>query len=109
MNYLHLLNKNGYNKNILLRLVNNIYLIEILRMKLNVGDVLFESMSDNIGTITNIFNHPDGKIVKIRWRMAGHLPHDTEHSYKRVLRCVKNGQYELTPKVPTNNETESGN
>ena len=105
MNYLHLLNKNGYNKNILLRLVNNIYLIEILRMKLNVGDVLFESMSDNIGTITNIFNHPDGKIVKIRWRMAGHLPHDTEHSYKRVLRCVKNGQYELTPKIPTNNET----
>jgi len=109
LNYLHLLNKNGYNKNILLRLVNNIYLIEILRMKLNVGDVLFESMSDNIGTITNIFNHPDGKIVKIRWRMAGHLPHDTEHSYKRVLRCVKNEQYELTPKVPTNNETESGN
>mgnify|MGYP006105327785 CR=1 FL=1 len=109
MNYLHLLNKNGYNKNILLRLVNNIYLIKILRMKLNVGDVLFESMSENIGTITNIFNHPDGKIVKIRWRMAGHLPHDTEHSYKRVLRCVKNGQYELTPKVPTNNETESGN
>ena len=109
MNYLHLLNKNGYNKNILLRLVNNIYLIEILRMKLNVGDVLFESMSDNIGTITNIFNHPDGKIVKIRWRMAGHLPHDTEHSYKRVLRCVKNGQYELTPKVPTSNKTESSN
>jgi len=109
LNYLYLLNKNGYNKNILLRLVNNIYLIEILRMKLNVGDVLFESMSDNIGTITNILNHPDGKIVKIRWRMAGHLPHDTEHSYKRVLRCVKNEQYELTPKVPTNNETESGN
>ena len=92
-----------------MRLVNNIYLIEILRMKLNIGDVLFESMSENIGTITNIFNHPDGKIVKIRWRMAGHLPHDTEHSYKRVLRCVKNGQYELTPKISTNNEPEPGN
>lgn len=92
-----------------MRLVNNIYLIEILRMKLNIGDVLFESMSENIGTITNIFNHPDGKIVKIRWRMAGHLPHDTEHSYKRVLRCVKKGEYEITPKVPTNNETESSN
>ena len=78
-------------------------------MKLNVGDVLFESMSQNIGAITKIFNYPDGKIVKIRWRMEGHLPHDTEHSYKRVLRCVKNEQYELTPKIPTNNEPKPGN
>jgi len=74
-------------------------------MKLNVGDVLFESMSKNIGTITKVFDHPDGKIVKIRWRMEGHLPHDTEHSYKRVLRCVKNGDYELTPKFSINKET----
>ena len=33
------------------------------RMKLNVGDVLFESMSQNIGAITKIFDHPDGKIM----------------------------------------------
>ena len=76
------------------------------RMKLNVGDVLFESMSQNIGAITKIFDHPDGKIIKIRWRMEGHLPHDSEHSYKKVLRCVKNGNYELTPKLSTNNQIE---
>ena len=44
----------------------------------------------------------DGKIVKIRWRIDGHLPHDTEHSYKKVLRCVKKGEYELTPKASQN-------
>ena len=66
-------------------------------MKLFVGDVLYESLSKNIGTITKIFNHPDGKIVKIRWRLNGHLPHDTEHTYKKVLRCVKNGEYEISP------------
>ena len=76
------------------------------RMKLNVGDVLFESMSQNIGAITKIFDHQDGKIIKIRWRMEGHLPHDTEHSYKKVLRCVKNGDYELTHKFSTNNQIE---
>jgi hypothetical protein len=75
-------------------------------MKLNVGDVLFEAMSKNIGAITNIFDHPDGKIIKIRWHIEGHLPHDTEHSYKKVLRCVKNGEYELTPKLSTNNQTK---
>ena len=48
-------------------------------MKLNVGDVLFESMSKNIGSIIKIFDHPDGKLIKIRWRMEGHLPHDTEN------------------------------
>ena len=70
-------------------------------MKLNAGDVLFESLSKNIGTITKIFDHPNGKIVKIRWRIDGHLPHDTEHTYKKVMRCVKNGDYELTPKSTT--------
>ena len=70
-------------------------------MKLNVGDVLFESLSQNIGTITKIFDHLDGKIVKIRWQIDGHLPHHTEHAYKKVLRCVKNGEYEITPKFIT--------
>ena len=73
-------------------------------MKLDVGDVLFESLSKNIGAITKIFDHPDGKIVKIRWRIDGHLPHDTEHTYKKVMRCVKNGDYELTPKSTTVNK-----
>ena len=76
-------------------------------MKLNVGDVLFESLSKNIGTITKISDHPDGKIVKIRWRIDGHLPHDTEHTYKKVLRCVKNGEYELTPKGTAEGKTKS--
>ena len=73
-------------------------------MKLNVGDVLFESLSKNIVTITKIFDHPDGKIVKIRRRIDGHLPHDTEHTNKKVMRCVKNGDYELTPKSTTVNK-----
>lgn len=68
-------------------------------MKLRTGDVLFESLSQNIGTIIKIFDHPDGKIVKVRWHIDGHLPHDTEHLYKKVLRCVKNGEYELTQKT----------
>ena len=75
-------------------------------MKLNIGDVLFESMSNNIGSIINIFDHPDGKIVKIRWRIDGHLPHDTEHPYKKVLRCVRNGEYEITPKGSIENKTK---
>ena len=74
-------------------------------MKLYVGDVLYESLSKNIGTITKIFDHPDGKIVKLRWRIDGHLPHDTEHTYKKLLRCIKNGEYELTPKDSTEKST----
>ena len=42
-------------------------------------------------------DHPSGKIVKIRWRVEDHLPHDTEHFYKKVLRAVKEGEYEYTP------------
>ena len=75
-------------------------------MKLNVGDVLYESLSKNTGTITQIFDHPDGKIVKLRWRIDGHLPHDTEHTYKKMLRCIKNGDYELTPKGSIENPTK---
>ena len=66
-------------------------------MKLKIGDVLFEPMSKNTGEITGIIEHPDGKLVKIRWRLEGQLPHDTEHFYKKVLRCVKSGKYEHTP------------
>ncbi|NIQ02188.1 MAG: hypothetical protein GWM98_18740 [Nitrospinaceae bacterium] len=67
-------------------------------MKLKTGDVLYDPFSQNIGEITQIINHPNGKMVKIRWRVEGHLPHDSEHLYKKVLRSVKNGDLEHTPK-----------
>lgn len=66
-------------------------------MKLQVGDVLFEPLSRNTGEITNITPHPDGKLVKIRWRPEDHLPHDSEHFHKKVVRGIKNGEYEYTP------------
>jgi hypothetical protein len=66
-------------------------------VKLQIGDVLFEPMSRNTGEITQITPHPDGKIVKIRWRPEDHLPHDSEHFHKKVVRCIKNGEYEHTP------------
>ena len=64
-------------------------------MKLKVGDVIFEPLSENIGKVTQITEHPDGKLVKIRWRVEDHLPHDTEHLHKKVVRCIKNGEMEL--------------
>lgn len=67
-------------------------------MKLNVGDILYEPLSKNTGEIKKIFEHPDGKIINIRWQVEGFLPHDTEHFYKKVLRSVKNGEYLLTTK-----------
>jgi len=73
--------------------------IEDVLMKLNVGDVLYEPLSRNNGEVTRIYDQPDGKIVKIRWRLDGHLPHDTEHTYKKVLRCIKNGDYQHSPKA----------
>jgi hypothetical protein len=69
-------------------------------VKLQVGDVLYEPLSSNTGEITQIIPHPDGKIVKIRWRPEDHLPHDSEHFHKKVVRCIKNGEYEFTPKTP---------
>ncbi len=68
-------------------------------MKLKVGDVLFEPMSQNTGEITGITQHPDGKLVTIRWRVQDHLPHDTEHFHKKIVRCIEKGEYEYTPKL----------
>ena len=68
-------------------------------MKLQIGDVLFEPMSENNGEVISIFDHPDGKIVKIRWRVQDHLHHDTELFHKKVVRNIKNGNYEYTPKT----------
>jgi hypothetical protein len=64
-------------------------------VKLKVGDVLFEPLSKNTGHVTQIIEHPDGKLVKIRWQVEDHLPHDTEHFHKKVVRCIKNGEMEL--------------
>ena len=64
-------------------------------MKLKVGDVLFEPLSKNTGRVTQIIEHPDGKLVKIRWQVEDHLAHDTEHFHKKVVRCIKNGEMEL--------------
>ena len=66
-------------------------------MKLQVGDVLFEPMSQNLGEITQISPHPDGKLVKIRWKVEDHLSHESEHFHKKVVRCIKKGEYEYTP------------
>ncbi len=70
------------------------------KLTLRTGDVLFEPLSRNTGEILEIQEHPAGKIVKIRWRVEDHLHHDTEHFYKKVLRAVKEGQYEHTPGRP---------
>lgn len=67
-------------------------------MKIKLGDVLYEPLSRNTGEIIKITDHPDGKILKIRWRVEDHLPHDTEHFYKKVLRSVKNGEFDYYPK-----------
>ena len=67
-------------------------------MKLKVGDILYEPLSRNTGEVTRVFENPEGKVIKIRWRVDGHLPHDTEYSYKKVLRCIKNGEFEYSPK-----------
>ena len=68
-------------------------------MKLHIGDVLFEPLSENIGEIINIFDHPDGRIVNIRWKVQDHLSHDTELFHKKVVRSIKKGDYEYTPKL----------
>ena len=69
-----------------------------MKIKLNLGDTLFEPMSKNIGKITKLTDHPDGKLITIRWQVEDHLPHDTEYFYKKVLRSIKNGEMEYSPK-----------
>ena len=52
-------------------------------MKIDTGDTLYEPMSRNTGEVISVIEHPDGKIIKIRWRLDGQLPHDTELFYKK--------------------------
>ena len=47
-------------------------------MKIQIGDHLYEPLSQNNGEVTRIVNHPDGKLVTVRWRVDDHIPHDTE-------------------------------
>lgn len=67
-------------------------------MKLQIGDVLFEPLSRNTGEVTQIIQHPDGKLVRILWRVEDHLPHVSEYFHKKVVRSIKKGDYEYTPK-----------
>ena len=67
-------------------------------MKLKTGDILYEPLSKNTGEITSVTEHPVGKIIKVRWHLEGHLPHDTELFYKKVQKCVRDGYYLHTPK-----------
>ncbi len=68
-------------------------------MKLNVGDALFEPLSGNTGEVLEIIPHPDGKLVKVRWRVEDHLPHDTEHFYAKVKKSIQKGEIQHTPKM----------
>ena len=77
---------------------NQITFNPLFIMKLRTGDNLYEPLSRNTGEITSIIEHPEGKVVKVRWRLDGQLPHDTELFYKKVQRCIRDGLYEHTPK-----------
>jgi len=66
-------------------------------MKINTGDTIYEPISRNTGEVISIIEHPDGKIIKIRWRLDGQLPHDTELFYKKVKRCIRDGLYAHKP------------
>ena len=70
-------------------------------MKLKVGDYLYEPLPENNGEVIKISNHPDGKLVNIRWQVEGHLHHDTEHFYSKVIKSIKNGDIEHTPIAET--------
>lgn len=59
---------------------------------------MFEPLSRNIGEITQILEHPDGRLVRIRWTVEDHLPHDTEHFYSKLVKSIKKGQIQYTPK-----------
>ncbi|MFQ5672176.1 MAG: hypothetical protein ACE5G9_03700 [Nitrospinales bacterium] len=70
-----------------------------MKINLNIGDVLYEPLSDNTGEITKIINHPDGQLVNIRWRREGQLHHDTEQFHSKLVKCIKRGEIHYTPKA----------
>jgi len=76
-------------------------------MKVQVGDSLFEPLSRNNGEVTRIISHPNGKLVTIRWRVEGHLHHDTEHFYSKLMKSIKKGEMEHNPGPENNSEQDS--
>lgn len=66
-------------------------------MKVKVGDSLFEPLSRNNGEVLQIINHPNGKLVTIRWIVEDHLSHKTEHFYNKLVKSIKKGEIEHTP------------
>lgn len=77
--------------------LKKLYISDMNKMKINTGDILYEHFSRNTGEVISVTEHPDGKIIKVRWRLDGQLPHDTELFYKKVKRCIRDGLYEHTP------------
>jgi len=67
-----------------------------MKIKLQVGDHLYEPLSRNNGEVIHIIEHPDGKVVKVRWRVDDYPPHDTEHFYKRLKRSIEKGEMEYS-------------
>ncbi|CCQ91625.1 hypothetical protein NITGR_740017 [Nitrospina gracilis 3/211] len=62
------------------------------KIKLKVGDHLYEPLSRNNGEVREIISHPDGKLVRVRWRVDDFPPHDTEHFHKKLLKSIRNGE-----------------
>jgi hypothetical protein len=69
-----------------------------MKPAVKIGDYLFEPISGNEGEVMKILDHPDGKLVFIRWRMEGQLHHDTEHLYSKLIKSIKKGHFQHTPK-----------
>ena len=66
-------------------------------MKLKVGDSLHEPLSGNNGEVLKIVNHPDGKIVTIRWYVEDHLAHEGEFFLNKLVKCIRQGEIEHSP------------
>jgi hypothetical protein len=66
-------------------------------IKLKTGDSLFEPLSGNVGEVMRIFDHPDGKLVVIRWRVEDHLSHESEHFYAKVIKSITKGDIQHSP------------
>ncbi len=70
-------------------------------IKLNVGDSLHDPMSGNNGEIIKVEDNVSGKLVFIRWTVEDHLSHNTEHFYSKIVKSVKKGEIEHSPRNPS--------
>ncbi len=78
-----------------------------MKIKLKVGDYLYEPLSRNNGEIIQVIEHPNGKLAKVRWRVDDYPPHDTEHFYKKITRSIQKGEMEYTPVINDSPEAEA--